>query len=261
MNRRYLMKSSIFSFIIIAMCATLVYANDIEIIELKSVATPQQQQKAIPEPTSQEMEKARRSAEGLIANSLRKLQQLENTPSLTKNLREARAILIFPQVLKFALYIGASRGKGVLLARSKTGEWSYPTFYTLTQASAGLQFGINSSAIIMEVMTGKGLGALVRDNFKIGGDLTTTLGAEGEGRGLATTSNFRQDIKTYILSEGAFIGVSLNGAGISPDTLLNQAYYGQPEANTQTVIVQGQYSNTQANALRKYLSQFTYLYN
>jgi len=55
-------------------------------------------------------------------------------------------VLIYPQVLKGGFIFGGSGGTGVLLRREgKTGEWSYPAFYTMGSVSFGLQFGGESA--------------------------------------------------------------------------------------------------------------------
>ena len=46
-------------------------------------------------------------------------------------LNRAEGVLISPQLLKGAFFIGASGGNAVLLVRDKkTGQWSEPAFYT-----------------------------------------------------------------------------------------------------------------------------------
>ena len=55
--------------------------------------------------------------------------------------RKAKAIMIFPSLLKGALFLGGEGGNGVLLARRADGTWSYPAFYSLASVSFGLQVG------------------------------------------------------------------------------------------------------------------------
>jgi len=55
------------------------------------------------------------------------------------HMKEARVILIVPQFIKGAFFIGGSGGGGVLVVRDeKTNEWSYPAFFTVGGASSGL---------------------------------------------------------------------------------------------------------------------------
>lgn len=236
------------------------FAKKVEIIELKSVVDPNQQQ-AAPSVISKKMQAARQTAERLVEDALIKLQQINSHDELAKSLRDSYAVFIFPGVLKVAFYLGGREGKGVLFARSSKGEWSYPTFYTLKQASAGLQFGFTKSLIVMTVMTQKGLRSIINNNFQMGASAAGTIFSERKGKGVATTTNLRQDVKIYSLNQGLFLGFSLNGTEVSENALLNHAYYGQRDASTQTIIFKRQYTNKQADGLRKYLSRFNYLYN
>jgi lipid-binding SYLF domain-containing protein len=49
-----------------------------------------------------------------------------------KNLKDAKALLIVPNLLKAGFVWGGSGGSGVLVVRdAKTGNWSQPAFYTI----------------------------------------------------------------------------------------------------------------------------------
>jgi lipid-binding SYLF domain-containing protein len=57
-------------------------------------------------------------------------------------LAKAKAIAIFPSVLKGGFIFGGRFGRGVVLHRDKnTGNWSAPSFYTVAGGSWGLQIG------------------------------------------------------------------------------------------------------------------------
>jgi len=59
-----------------------------------------------------------------------------------EHIKDARGMVIVPQLIKGAFFIGGSGGSGVLIAHDeKTDEWSYPAFVTLGGASFGFQFG------------------------------------------------------------------------------------------------------------------------
>ena len=59
-----------------------------------------------------------------------------------KNLKDAKALLIVPNLLKAGFILGGSGGSGVLVARdAKTGNWSQPAFYTVGSVTFGLQIG------------------------------------------------------------------------------------------------------------------------
>lgn len=53
-----------------------------------------------------------------------------------EHLKDAKGVLIVPQLFKAGFMVGGSGGSGVLLAKDdKTGEWSPPAFYTLDGGS------------------------------------------------------------------------------------------------------------------------------
>src|SRR3546814_1574062 len=116
-------------------------------------------------------------------------------------MRRAKAVMIFPSLLKGAFFIGGEGGSGVLLTRDPQGNWSNPAFYTMGTVSFGLQFGGQSSEAILVVMTDAGLNAIIEDQVKLGADLSAAAGPIGVGASAATTTAAGADIYTYSRSE------------------------------------------------------------
>src|SRR5512147_897929 len=57
---------------------------------------------------------------------------------LHDNIKHAKGVLIFPQVLKGGFIWGGSGGTGVFLARDeRTGSWGEPAFYTIGSVTFG----------------------------------------------------------------------------------------------------------------------------
>ncbi|WP_228721359.1 lipid-binding SYLF domain-containing protein [Desulfosediminicola ganghwensis] len=149
-----------------------------------------------------------------------------------KNVYRAQAVLIIPQNLKGAFLVGGAGGSGVLLARDiKTGQWSYPAFYTLGSLSIGLQAGAESSEIILMVMTERGMESMLTSSFKLGADVTLAAGPVGVGAKAKTA-----DIISYARAKGVFAGVSLDGAVVKTRDGLNGAYYGRKVSPTDILI-------------------------
>ena len=97
-------------------------------------------------------------------------------------LKDAKGVLIVPDLYKGAWFLGGSGGRGVLLVRDqKTGKWFGPAFYTMGSVSFGLQFGGQVSEVILMVMTQKGLEKLYSTSLKIGGDTSVAVGPLGAG--------------------------------------------------------------------------------
>jgi len=74
----------------------------------------------------------RRNAQGIVDNArvtLGGFMKDKDYAWLHQNIKKAKGVLIYPQVLKAGFILGGSGGTGVLLTRdSKTGEWKRPRF-------------------------------------------------------------------------------------------------------------------------------------
>ena len=118
-------------------------------------------------------------AEGVVDNARVTLKDLIGDKNFTwfhENVKNAKGLLIFPQILKAGYIIGGSGGTGVLVVRDeKTGDWSQPVFYTIGSASIGLQIGAESAQTIMMVMSKKAVHSLYKSSVKVGGDTSFAL--------------------------------------------------------------------------------------
>lgn len=147
-------------------------------------------------------------------------------------LGRARGVLIFPELLKAGFFLGGEGGSGVLLGR-KDGRWSSPAFYTLAAGSFGLQIGVQSSEAVFLLMTTRAIDAIIRNELKLGADVSAAVGPVGKGLEASTTTNLRDDIYAYSRSTGVFAGASFEGAVIDVAEDSNRDYYGRvvsPEA-------------------------------
>jgi len=164
---------------------------------------------------------------------------------LHKNIKNAKGVVIYPQVLKAGFILGGSGGTGVLLARdSKTGEWSNPAFYTLGSVSFGLQIGGEAAEVVLLVMSQKGVDSLLTSKFKLGGDTSIALGPVGAGAKADVTADFI----SFAKSKGLYAGLNLDGSYVDVRDTLNKAYYGK-EATPVDIIVKRSVSNKGAAPL------------
>jgi SH3 domain-containing YSC84-like protein 1 len=143
-------------------------------------------------------------------------------------LKRAKGILIYPSVLRGAFIFGASGGSGTFLVRDeRVGTWTGPAFYTIGEASFGLQIGGEASEIILLALTDRGVNAFLNTSAKLGADANLAVGPIGRGAS-ASTQNLSADVVSYARSKGLYGGVSLQGAIVAVRDSLNHAYYGQP---------------------------------
>jgi len=165
------------------------------------------------------------------------------------HMKEARGILIVPQFIKGAFFIGGSGGSGVLVVRDeKTNEWSYPAFFTLGGASIGLQFGGQASEVVLLVMTQKGVDSMMSTTVKLGGDASVAVGPVGRGVEGSTAPNLSADLLSFSMAKGLFAGMSLEGAVVAARDALNTAYYKAP-TKAIDVLVRRSVRNSQADPL------------
>jgi lipid-binding SYLF domain-containing protein len=158
-------------------------------------------------------------------------------------LKKAKGVFISPQVLEGAFIFGLSGGSGVLVARDPgTGSWNGPAFYTVGEASFGLQAGGKASEVIMLAMTDRGVNALLSPSVKLGADVGVAAGPVGAGAS-AATANISADILTFALSKGLYAGISLEGAVVAVRNEWNGAYYSKPGVTPTDILIRKNVSN------------------
>ncbi|HLA96103.1 MAG TPA: lipid-binding SYLF domain-containing protein [Pyrinomonadaceae bacterium] len=142
-------------------------------------------------------------------------------------LKKAKAVGVFPNVVKGAFIVGGQGGKG-LITEKVGGEWGPPVVFKVGGASVGLQIGGSSTDVVMLFMTEDSLKNLLEDRFEIGGEAAAAAGPVGRTAKAATDAQLTAQILSYSRSKGLFAGISLSGVVISPDNDANNALYSFP---------------------------------
>ena len=97
-------------------------------------------------------------------------------------LRDARGVIVVPQLLKGGFIFGGSGGSGVLMARDRDrNAWSAPSFITMGSGSIGAQFGAEAQQLVLLIMTDKGVNSLLESNAKLGAEASVAVGPKGAG--------------------------------------------------------------------------------
>ncbi len=172
-----------------------------------------------------------------------------NFSNFNSYLRQAKAVIVVPQLLKAGLIIGGEGGSGVLLARNSQGRWSAPAFYSLGAGSIGLQIGAEVSEVVLIVMNNRALDKLLADKVTLGGDVSIAGGNAGSGLQARTTTNVGSDIYAFARNKGLFGGLTLEGGWLTPDEKANRAYYGAG-ATAHDIIIDQKFANPAADQLR-----------
>lgn len=143
-------------------------------------------------------------------------------------LRKAKAVGIFPGMIKGGFILGASAGWGVIIARLPDGRWSAPAFYEMGGGSIGLQIGAQSVDLILVFPTEQGLRGVLQNNVRLGANMSVAAGPVGRQAGAALTeASFTADVYSYSRAKGLFAGVSLDGVGMGLDAETTRNFYGK----------------------------------
>ena len=141
-------------------------------------------------------------------------------------LAHAKAIAVFPQVIKASFVIGGEGGRGVVSRRTSAG-WSDPVFFRAGGGSVGWQIGVSATDFVLLFMNDEAMGGLMKDKFELGADAGVAGGPVGREAGAGTDALMHAEVLSYSRSRGLFAGISLKGVVVRPEDDLNQAVYGK----------------------------------
>ena len=143
-------------------------------------------------------------------------------------LERAYGIAVIPDVTKVAWFLGGRRGHGVLVVRDKDGRFCDPVFVTLTGGSLGMQWGVQSTDIVLVFTTPKGIEGISGGKVTLGADASVAAGPVGRQASAGTDAAFKAEVYSYSRSRGAFIGIALDGGAMNIDDQANAAFYNKP---------------------------------
>jgi lipid-binding SYLF domain-containing protein len=152
------------------------------------------------------------TAEDLDKDSRQALQTLYKTEPVAETLsRTAKAVLVFPNIVKAGLVFGGSYGEGELIEGSKVVD-----YYNSVTGSWGLQAGAQSYGYAVFLMTDKAIRYVKETKgWEIGVGPTVVVVDEGVAKNLSTSS-LKDDAYAFIFSQqGLMAGVSIEGTKIS----------------------------------------------
>lgn len=144
--------------------------------------------------------------------ALAKLQR--QVPAAKQLARQAKAILIFPSVVKGGLLVGGQYGDGALRKGGKT-----VGYYSTAGVSYGLQAGAQKFGYALFFMHDDALKQLnVADGWEIGVGPSVVVVDEGMAKTLTTTTA-KEGVYAFIFSQkGLMAGLGLQGSKITPIT-------------------------------------------
>lgn len=152
------------------------------------------------------------TAEDLNTDSAQALHNLYKTnPAAERISRTAKAILVFPKIVKAGLVFGGSYGEGVLMRGT-----AFTGYYNSVSASWGWQAGAESYGYVVFLMSDKAIKYLdTSKGWEIGVGPTVVAVNEGIAKNL-TTSTLKDDAYAFIFDQqGLMASLSIEGTKIS----------------------------------------------
>jgi lipid-binding SYLF domain-containing protein len=152
------------------------------------------------------------TAEDIDQSSAQALEKLCKANPVAATLsQKAKAVLIFPNIIKAGLLFGGSYGEGALLQGQKPAG-----YYNSVSASWGVQAGAQSYSYAVFLMTDKAQKYLHDSRgWEIGVGPTVVIVDEGVAKNLSS-STLKEDAYAFIFGQqGLMAGVSIEGTKIS----------------------------------------------
>src|SRR5438445_9034249 len=142
-------------------------------------------------------------------------------------IKRAECVAVVPGLKKAALGFGGQLGRGAVSCRKDGGKGPFgpPAMISITGGSFGFQIGGQETDVVMLFMTRNSLKHLLRDKVTLGVDASAAGGPKGRDASAETNATMRAEILSYSRARGAFAGVSVNGAVLSPDKDANKNLY------------------------------------
>lgn len=141
--------------------------------------------------------------------SLRNL--FDRVPTARMLAKQAKGILVFPNVVKAGFIGGAHYGKGALRKQDRTAG-----YYNLVAGSYGLQAGVQAFDYALFFMTTSALNYLDRsEGFELGVGPTVVVVDAGVAKSLSTTT-LKDDVYAFIYDQkGLMAGLNIEGSKIT----------------------------------------------
>ena len=166
-----------------------------------------------------------------VENSGKVMKEILNIPDNIPQsvLDKADCVVVLPSVLKLAIGIGGSYGRGVMTCRrgkNFQGLWGAPTMMALEGGSFGLQLGGQATDFVLMLLSPRSA------------DASAAAGPVGRNASAETDVTLRAEILSYSRARGLFAGISLAGSTLRPDNDANKNLYGK-EVDAKAIVFNG----------------------
>jgi len=153
------------------------------------------------------------TTEELNTEGRQALQTLYKTNPVAQDIaKSAKAILVFPSIIKAGLIFGGAYGEGVLFKGSAVSG-----YYNSVSASWGLQAGAQSYGYALFLMSDNAIQYLNKsEGWELGVGPTVVVVNEGAAKNIST-STLKEDAYAFTFDQqGLMASVSIEGTKVSP---------------------------------------------
>jgi len=140
------------------------------------------------------------------------LSKMYDSVPESRNLgRQARAVLVFPSIVKAGFLFGAQYGEGGLVQRGRVSA-----YYNTVSASYGLQAGVQTFGYALFFMSDSAVQYLNNSGgFEVGTGPSIAIFDEGMARSLSTTTAHSDIYAIFFDQKGLMAGAGLQGTKIT----------------------------------------------
>lgn len=197
-----------------------------------------------------------------VENAGKVMSEILNVPDdIPQDLMDkAYCVVVLPSVMKAALGIGASYGRGVMTCRTGDdfrGPWGAPTMMALEGVSVGFQIGGQATDFVLLLMSDRSAKGVLTSKVKLGADASAAAGPKGRDASAETDATMRAEILSYSRARGVFAGISLEGSTLRPDNDANRKLYGKKMDADDIVLKRGVEAPSAAHMLLHTLDERT----
>ncbi len=154
------------------------------------------------------------------------LHEILNAPdSIPQDvLDKADCVVVLSSVVKVAIGIGRSYGRGSLPCRGRKdfqGTWGAPTMMALEDGSAGLQLGGQATDSVLLRMNSRSASSILTSKVNMEADASAAAGSVGRTASAKTDASMRAKILNYSRARGLFAGISREDSTLRADNHVN----------------------------------------
>ena len=122
---------------------------------------------------------------------------------------KAKGVLVFPEITKAGIAVGAQHGKGALMIDGKIAD-----YYNTSGASIGLTLGAQQQSVVMAFMTDEALKKFQESSgWEAGVDGSIAVAETGASGSIDTTKTMEKEIVGFVFgAKGLMADLSLDGS-------------------------------------------------